>query len=809
MRYLAFGLAFVLLYTVVGLLLGDHSFARSLFGNLALVGTAALVPIVVFKRRSSWSGCQRLFFDILAIAVVLWIVGHTGWAYDQLRYQEQTWLKWHTIFSLCAGFGPLVALLARPHLGPRNHVVAPVAMTIAAYCLLAVFVYSYFILVPSVMPAGRPAAQEKLLLFVEANRFLLLAALVWIYWFARATDWGRTYLTLAAGVAIGLLLRIGTNHAIMRGDYEVGSLYDLAWIGPWLFYASAAAAAPPSPATKEETDEPHEVMSVSLLAAPALLIPLIGYGVLNFEAVGEPVESFRLFLTSLTTVVALGLVTLRLAAQGGELQRTDARLQLLAAATEHTGDLILIARPDGTFEHANAAFLRAFGYSRPELIRLKFTDLIESGSDRLGRSITTEVQSTGIWRGTLLGLRKDKSTFPAACTITALRDGSGRLTHFVGVERDMTEDIKLRDQLVHSERLSAIGELIAGVAHEINNPLQTIIGCTELMLDEPGASNRADLELVRKEAMRAGQIVRNLLAFARRGAPDRMIVDLNAVVRATADLRLYHLQQVNIALNLRCTPAPLPVLANREEIRQVILNLLLNAEHAIATSGSNGGSITMETGFVDGMHTLEVTDSGPGVSPELRGRIFEPFFTTREVGQGTGLGLSISLGIVSSHGGSLTLVDSPVGARFRLSLPAPADTGALARAQSTAPQRALVVVDDESMRTWLAKLLERRGFAVVEASTGDAAIAAAMDQRPEVVICDAAVPGLSGVEMYRQLAARDAEGSPRFVFISAEKRDGGFPVTDAPVLVKPFTASDLEAALAEAGVVPPGHSSRR
>ena len=160
--------------------------------------------------------------------------------------------------------------------------------------------------------------------------------------------------------------------------------------------------------------------------------------------------------------------------------------------------------------------------------------------------IPAEVMAKGIWRGTLKGRRKDGSTFPAACTITALRDQTGRITHFVGVERDMTEDLALRDQLVHSERLSAIGELIAGVAHEINNPLQTIIGCTELMLDEPDGTNRDDLELVRKEAMRAGQIVRNLLAFARRGVSDRAPIDLNDLVRATAELRNYHLQQINI-----------------------------------------------------------------------------------------------------------------------------------------------------------------------------------------------------------------------------------------------------------------------
>jgi PAS domain S-box-containing protein len=802
--YLAVGLSFILLYPVAVWLLRGHPFAQSLFGNASLILSAAVVPLVVLRRRHSWSGCQRFFWDVIAVGMILWIVGHIGWAYDQLVLRETSWLQWHTLFSLSAGIGPLIALLARPHQGPRRAIVGSVTMTVAAYCLLAVFVYSYFVLLPSLIPEARPGAQARLLYFVQANRLFLLIGLGVGFWFARETAWRSTYLTLALGVAIGLLLRIGTNQAITRGEYQVGSFYDLAWITPWLFYAFAAAEAPASPEPTYQIDEPREAWSVSLLAVPALLIPMIGYGVLNIESVGEPVDSFRLFLTSLTTVASLGFVTLRLAGQGGELERADARLHLLAGAMEHTGDLILITRPDGTFEHANAAFLRAFGYSRAELTSLNFVDLIEPGMTHVRRDIPAEVRARGVWRGTLRGLRKDGTTFPTACTVTALQDPSGRLTHFVGIERDITEDLQLRDQLVHSERLSAIGELIAGVAHEINNPLQTIIGCTELMLDEPQGANTNDLELVRKEAMRAGQIVRNLLAFARRGAPDRVVVDLNELVQATAELREYHLQQVNIELTLRCAPKPLPVLVNREEIRQVVLNLLLNAERAITDSGANAGSITIETSGAGGNQTVEVTDSGPGISPELRGRIFEPFFTTREVGEGTGLGLSISLGIVSSHGGSLVLVDSPKGARFRLTLPAPAEAFAV---PDTGPgggvARALVVDDDEPIRKLIVKLLERRGFEVSEAQTGESALALAREQRPGIVICAASVPGTSGLELYRQLVPNGTEHAPRFLLISGEQASSEIVASGVPVLVKPFTATDLESALVEAGVAAP------
>ena len=267
--------------------------------------------------------------------------------------------------------------------------------------------------------------------------------------------------------------------------------------------------------------------------------------------------------------------------------------------------------------------------------------------------------------------RRDGSVFPVSSTIAPLKNVNGEIVHYVAVERDITEELRLRDQLVHSERMSAVGELVAGVAHEINNPLQTIVGCVELLLDErkPDDPQARDLHLVRQEASRAGQIVRNLLAFVRRGASERASTDLNQIVRATADLRDYHLAQHAITLVLDLHPGALLVQANREEIQQVVLNLLMNAEQAIVLR-TGPGTIVLKTTSTGASHTLHVTDDGPGIGQDFRGKIFEPFFTTKEVGQGTGLGLSISLGIASSHGGTLGLADSPKGACFTLTLPA-------------------------------------------------------------------------------------------------------------------------------------------
>jgi CheY-like chemotaxis protein len=352
--------------------------------------------------------------------------------------------------------------------------------------------------------------------------------------------------------------------------------------------------------------------------------------------------------------------------------------------------------------------------------------------------------------------------------------------------------------------MSAIGELVAGVAHEINNPLQAIIGCAELMMDEESDKvDRRDLELVRREAARAGQIVRNLLSFVRRGESHREPADLNQIVRATTDLREYHLQQWNIGLVLQCAPGTLQVVVNRDEIQQVILNLLLNAEQAISKK-SERGTIVVETRREDDKQIVEVADSGPGIAPELRGRVFEPFFTTKEVGQGTGLGLSISHGIALAHGGALELRPSDVGARFRLWLPAsPAGRTehamAVATSGSRASRRALVIDDEAQIRRLLGRLLERRGFEVLEADSAEAALTVAQPERINLVVCDVRMPGLSGVTVYRRFVERSPGLRQRFVFVSGDATPGGQTEPDlegVPFLRKPFTSADLDRLLA-------------
>ncbi|MEO6238980.1 MAG: ATP-binding protein [Vicinamibacterales bacterium] len=806
------------MYLGAGVLLGAHPIARMVTANTLLFALAGSVAVVVLRRRGEWQGTHRLFWDAFAAGMAMWCIGEIGFTISAVT-DHRNWVQWHTMFSLGGGIGPTVALLAMPHLGPRKSSASAIGVDLISYAMLLGFIYTYFIMVPSVLPAGAGSPQRTLLALVQVQRLLLFAGLGLSAWFARNTAWRATLARLAAGALVGYVLRLITSAAIRSNRYTEGSLYDLAWIVPFLCYLWAAREAPATSVESDRFPPRRGWRDVALSSAPVFLIPVIGFGLLKVQPLGDPGDSFRLLLTVLAMIAGLGLLTLRLSAQGGELQRADARLRLLAAATEQTADLILISRADGRFEHANDACIQALGYTRVELAGMSMADLLEPGFGGMIEHVASEVRQKGAWRGTLLHRRKNGSTFPVSSTVVALRGPDGGIAHFVGVQRDITEELKLRDQLVHSERLSAIGELVAGVAHEINNPLQTIIGSVELMIEDqaPDAPPNS-LEVVRQEAWRAGQIVRNLLAFVRRSSSHRLEADLNQIARAAAQLREHQLALRNVALTLDLQPGALQVLVNREEIQQVVLNLVLNAEHAI---GERHGAITIRTRSAAGVHALQVVDSGPGISAELRGRVFEPFFTTKDVGKGTGLGLSIALGIATAHGGALELcppqpgssapgsVES--GACFQLSLPEhtpapeadPADTGQAVSRPSAGRRQALVIDDEDPIRELLARLLTRRDYDVIEASSCDQARILSQDRRFDLVLCDVRLGDGNAGECLRDLRAAQPGLGRGFIFVTGgigALADTAREFSDTAVLAKPFTATDLDRVLAGVGL---------
>src|SRR6267378_2622808 len=314
---------------------------------------------------------------------------------------------------------------------------------------------------------------------------------------------------------------------------------------------------------------------------------------------------------------------------------------------------------------------------------------------------------------------------------------------------DVTDQQTMETQLIQSEKLAAVGQLVSGVAHELNNPLTSIAGLSEFLLEQKEISkkDRGHLKVIHEQAQRAGKIVRNLLTFARKGPGERTRVDLNDVLQRTLQLMEYDLKLKDIDVRRDLRAALPDVLGDRDGLQQVVLNLLTNAAQAVAENGKGRDrAITISTWFDDHVH-LRVADTGPGISDVVAQNVFTPFFTTKEPGHGTGLGLSITYSIVENHGGRIT-VERPSngGAAFRVDLP-PVPPGAPAPAPPRAPtpapipppaKRTILLVDDDlAVRRMVKALFGRDGHAVEIARNPQHALELAQRGGFDLIIADA------------------------------------------------------------------------
>lgn len=268
-------------------------------------------------------------------------------------------------------------------------------------------------------------------------------------------------------------------------------------------------------------------------------------------------------------------------------------------------------------------------------------------------------------------VRKDGSVFHIEVSIRPMWDEHGRPISYGGVARDVSEQMQLQEQLVQSAKLSAIGQMISGVAHELNNPLTTVMGYTQLLqagdLDE---SVKADLQKIYDDALRAQRIVQDLLTFARQKEPQRSPTDVNEAIERTLALRSYELTVYNIEIVTELEENLPWTMADGYQLQQVFLNIVNNAYQAMSQQGSAGVLTVRSECIGEDIIRVTFTDTGPGIPPQVLERIFDPFFTTKDVGMGTGLGLSVSHGIIQEHGGRIWAESAPAGgAVFVIELP--------------------------------------------------------------------------------------------------------------------------------------------
>ncbi len=497
-----------------------------------------------------------------------------------------------------------------------------------------------------------------------------------------------------------------------------------------------------------------------------------------------------------------------------EQLRVEQARARLATAVEQAAEAIMITDIDGTIEYVNPAFERVTGYSHDEVLGDN-ARILKSGKHDAAfyAGMWKVLLAGGVWSGHLVNRRRDGTIYEEEATISPVRDTAGKVVNYVAVKRDVTDQMALQAQLRQAQKMEAVGQLAGGVAHDFNNLLQALMSTLELLraLGEDPARRATAITELESYVKRGASLTRQLLLFSRRGVTKRERLDLKEVVREASSL-LRRLVRENIRVKLDFEPAPLPVYADRSQLEQVLVNLVVNASDAMP----EGGELLLRTASRDGESVcFEVQDSGLGIPADLQERIFEPFFTTKGVEKGTGLGLSVVHGIVTGHGGQVEL-ESRVGkgTLFRVVLPrsgerpserkgAPRGVSPRAGAGAGLGESVLLVEDEEGARHGLAEMLTMLGYQVTSASSGEEAEALPPESPFDLLLTDLLLPGMHGGEVARRMRQRWPR--VKVIVMSGYAEDEavrqGLSQEGTHFLQKPFTlevlARELRTALAE------------
>jgi signal transduction histidine kinase/ActR/RegA family two-component response regulator len=505
---------------------------------------------------------------------------------------------------------------------------------------------------------------------------------------------------------------------------------------------------------------------------------------------------------------------------GSIVQRAEGKwLQVEAELTSvldsmQTGTILLDAA--GRIRFCNARFGQYFGMERRQLQSL---ETFENLSALVSPRFRIPENFDAPWRSFAEGQRVPghdelELTRPTRRILERFArpvlDREGRAVGWLELYYDVTGERQIQSKLLQTEKMAAVGQLVSGIAHELNNPLTAIMGYGQLLLGQGLAPEQySEASKVFQQAERARRIVKNLLYFARENEPERTRVDLNEIVERTLALRSYELRVENILVECELAGDLPETMADPYQLQQVVLNLLMNAEQALLQERGQG-KVKITTRVADGQRiAVEISDDGPGVPRGIASRIFDPFFTTKPPGVGTGLGLSIVYGIVKQHGGEVTFENqSGGGARFVVELPVleiPADERGPAApefASDSTPVRSgriLVVEDEPSVAQLIVDVLREEGHqveAVLESQEGLARLARA---HYDLVVCDLRMPRLDGPAFYEALIRAGSPAQNQLLFVTgdtlAPRTMQFLEKSKLPYLAKPFLVEELKLAV--------------
>lgn len=470
----------------------------------------------------------------------------------------------------------------------------------------------------------------------------------------------------------------------------------------------------------------------------------------------------------------------------------------------------------GAIVDVNPKACATFGYSREEFRRIDIGTL-GTGERPYTQQDAMELMARAAAGGQVRiewhGRSKDGSL--RWHEVYVKRVTIGGQDRILALARDITEKkhaaaelARQRESLYQREKLAALGSLLAGVAHELNNPLSVVVARAVLLEEQGDPATQAAALKIRTAAERCARIVRTFLAMARQQQPQRGPVAMNDVVLAALDIAAYAIRtsSIEVALDLS-TDIPL-VLADADQLHQVLLNLIINAQQSLQDQPAPR-RIRVESRFDSNAHLLRITvaDNGPGIPPHLRARVFEPYFTTKPMGFGTGVGLAVSLGIVEAHSGTLT-VDCPIegGAVFTVALPVGVVEAARAEIESSwkasAGRHTMLIVDDEAeIREALAEILAGAGHRIVTAASGREALERMAAEHYDVILTDIRMPDLDGRALYQEIERRWPGRTARVIFVTGDTLASAMREfvceSGRPVIEKPFLPNEVRCIVAE------------
>ncbi|HVB34090.1 MAG TPA: PAS domain S-box protein [Patescibacteria group bacterium] len=456
-----------------------------------------------------------------------------------------------------------------------------------------------------------------------------------------------------------------------------------------------------------------------------------------------------------------------------EQRRSQETVKKLAAIVESSEDAIIGKSLDGIITSWNAAAERLYGYSAAEAIGRSFTMLVPPEGVKAVAEILKRLKQGERIRGMeAIRVTKDGRRVNISLTASPVFDDHGNPIAGATIARDITDRVKLEQQLRQAHKMEAIGRLAGGVAHDFNNLLGVILGDSELLLadQELGTAQRKEVEEIKEAGEQAAALTRQLMAFSRQQILETQVLDLNTVLGGFENI-LQRLVGPEIALQLVLAPDLGPVRADANQLLQVILNLVVNARDAMPRGGKlriEAANVALETaqaashpGVMPGRHVqISVADNGPGMDRETLAHIFEPFFTTKGIGQGAGMGLATAYGIVQQIGGSIWAYSEPGnGATFKIFLPQEEEAGAPAVEAQTkeellkGTETVLLVEDAGLLRRVTGEFLERIGYTVLAAEDGPKALAVSSQYNGKIhlLLTDLAMPGMNGQELAERL----------------------------------------------------------